>query len=1044
MKKIDWFFALAIGAVTAFVYWCCLANYVYPGQSASLIVAWKGLDVSSLGEYPVMKSFASLFGVSNLFSVFCSAISMMCAYIIVALIIRGRIEKSDIEKKSIFISRAAGIVTVTVLAFTPAMMSGSTHLSAESFNLMLLLVLFALSIAYYRTSTRFLAHILPLLMGVLSAFALANTLALLPGIIVLAVVLGFCSVKRGENPGLKLFFFLFALHVTYFTYLPIVSESFISTLKTSSSQLVSLFTRQGALLSGLFVVAPFCFAYIASGRAFSKSPGFSSWVFHFTLLIFSILNVATSLSPSSLLQQSGFLPLITSFLAAATTAYVTVFFLAQFILQQNSLRNISLVSIGLFSFVVVASLIINIFSFGNSRGDFADKIAEMIIKDMRGRKWIVTDGTLDNHIRIAAAKAGKEVYLVCLHRDDDEQYMQSLRKLVRETDLCGPKNAELLLSLQLGVLPFVQDWFAADPNVASEVVVYGAPDLWYRSGFKPVPEFLFFGADREIEVNWAEQWSKVDSLLSVPKGWGSNKLWKEKDVLKRHRMTIRRHIGMVANNRGVYLQDEKRPDEAWKMYCLVRESIDSDNISALFNQFEMARLGYSEAQKHEHEIEKTFKSIISDKDRRYVLWQLANYYGYIRSPEIFVKLGFTWARTGRPGEALAQIRRAIDFIPTDKRYSLMNMMASLYANESDVKKSRSLYEAVLEKNKNDHDALMGLMRLELIEGNADKAVEYLERAAKVGEGSRAKTELAMASLIRSDFQNAKKLLREVVDSNPKDMVSWSLYAAVVIQQYDNAKPAEKKEFMKELQERIVPEMERNSSDKFNYHLQTTKAFVMLRKGDENRRAARDAFVAASKLRPDVIATRDIVMGLDISLNDTVEAERHAKETLRKDRKSPLANYIMGALSLQKGDFASAEAFLRRSANAPRPLAIALNDLAEVLRRQNRILEAEQFARQAVKAAPGMYIVYETLASILLESKSRNLNEIEGYILKAIELSVNSLQKEDLRVLMTLARVQILKGDLLRAKGTIRKIGSRKEELSDFEQKEFEELRKSAR
>ena len=1044
MKKLDLVLTLVVGVLSAVVYTSLLSDCTYPGQSASLVVTWLGLDNTTSLEYPVMNFFASQFGVTNAFSVVFSALSLMFTYIIVALVIRGKVEKSDMQEKAVFVSRIAGLVACAVLAFSPAMMSASTHLSAEIFNLSLIMALFALAVAYYRTSARFFSWFLPLLLGVVSAFALANSLALLPGIIVLAVVLGFCAAKRGENAGFKLFVFLFALNAVYFTYLPLAADSFSSALRTSSDQFLSLFTRQGAIVSGLFVLCPFYFAYIASGRAFGKAPGFSSWLFHFTLMLFSVINVATPLSPSGLLGHTGYLPVATSFVAAATTGYVVAFFIFQFVARENPLRRFSVASAGVFLFVISISLVINVFSFSHSDGEFADKIAEMIIKEMRGRKWIVTDGMFDNHIRLAAARAGKEIHLVCLHRDDDEQYMQSLRKLVKDTRLCGPKNDELLLSLQLGVLPFVQDWFAADPNVASEVVVYGAPDLWYKAGFKPVPELLFFGGDRNVEVDWAAQWPMLDSLLAAPKGWGSYKLWNEKDVLKKLRMTARRHVGMVANNRGVYLQDEKRPDEAWKMYCLVRESIDSDNICALFNQFEMARLGHPEAQKHRNEIEKTFKTIIADKNRRYVLWQLANYYGYIRSPEIFVKLGFTWARTGRPGEALSQIRRAIDFIPTDKRYSLMNMMASLYASEADVKKSRRLYEAVLEKNTNDHDALIGLMKLELMDGNSDKAVEYLERAAKVGEGSRVKTELAMASLIRGDFLKAKSLLREVVDSNPKDMVSWSLYAAVVMQQYDSSKPDKREEFMKELEEKIIPEMERNTPDKFNYHLQTTKAFVMLRKGDENRRAARDAFVAASKIRPDIVQTRDIVMGLDISLNDTIEAERHAKETLRKDRKSPLANYIMGAMSLQRGDFASAEAFLRRSVNNPRPLAIALNDLAEVLRRQGRIPEAEQFARQAVKAAPNMYIVYETLASVLLEAKSKNLDEVEGHILKAVELSSDSLNKEDLRVLMTLARVQILKGDLLRAKGTIRKIGSRKEELSDFEQKEFEELRKSAR
>ncbi len=48
------------------------------------------------------------------------------------------------------------------------------------------------------------------------------------------------------------------------------------------------------------------------------------------------------------------------------------------------------------------------------------------------------------------------------------------------------------------------------------------------------------------------------------------------------------------------------------------------------------------------------------------------------------------------------------------------------------------------------------------------------------------------------------------------------------------------------------------------------------------------------------------------------------------------------------------------------------------------------------------------------------------------------------MLISLARVQIARGDSVRGKGTLRKVNARIGELSDFERKEFEELRKSAR
>ena len=51
---------------------------------------------------------------------------------------------------------------------------------------------------------------------------------------------------------------------------------------------------------------------------------------------------------------------------------------------------------------------------------------------------------------------------------------------------------------------------------------------------------------------------------------------------------------------------------------------------------------------------------------------------------------------------------------------------------------------------------------------------------------------------------------------------------------------------------------------------------------------------------------------------------------------------------------SAEAPRKTEAPAPKPVPLALNDLAEVLRRNKNFDDAELYARKAVKAAPRIY------------------------------------------------------------------------------------------
>ncbi len=102
------------------------------------------------------------------------------------------------------------------------------------------------------------------------------------------------------------------------------------------------------------------------------------------------------------------------------------------------------------------------------------------------------------------------------------------------------------------------------------------------------------------------------------------------------------------------------------------------------------------------------------------------------------------------------------------------------------------------------------------------------------------------------------------------------------------------------------------------------------------------------------------------------------------------------------------------------------------------MEAEEIARVATKSAPDLYVAWETLASTLLD-RGKDLDEAERSIQKAIELS----EGKDLRMQLTLARVQIAKKDFSKARSTLRALGKRREELSDRDAASFDELQKKA-
>ncbi len=1053
LKLFDWAVAGALAAVAAVLYFASMADYVYPGESARLAALWSGLDTSAFTMYPLAKAFAGLFGYGNALAPVCGAVSVAALYLIVVFCAGARIAGESFADHARPASRIGGAIAAVVFMLTPAVREASTHLEPRIFDVMWALLSLLLLIPFVR-APKAVAWLFPVASGAMCGLGLADSplfLLLLP---VSFVAVWMAAKARGGRGYGAATGFLLVFIAAFFCYAPSAFGDFgegLMFLKNAGKLYVE---PRNWMLVFFFATLPFVIALFSSRKAFGERSGWTQWFFHLAMTFVSILAIATPLSPSSLMRPYGILPVAACACAAFTASYLVVYWFLQFKVVRPAGagaatpvagRVLALVAGGLYSVALLFSALLNLFAFDRDAGAFADRIAGRVLADLGDRTWFVTDGTLDDHLRFAARRSGRELNLVCLQRDLDKRYLAELAELVKVKKLGGERNGELAISLSLGVLTFVQDWFSADPAAAKSVAVFGSPDLWYAAKIKPVPELLFFGADPARAPDWGA-WKEFAGLLEAPKGWGSHRLWTVKDPVGRMRLNLRRHLGLIANNRGVWLSDEGKDDEAFAMYELVLNEIDADNVCALFNEFELAaRAKNKKALAKKNEIERRLKSIVDDEDRRYRLWALANYYGYIRSPEIFVKLGYAWARSGRPGEALQQIRRAIDLIPSD-RTALLNMMAALYASENDRARSREMYESVLAKDAENHDALIGLMRLELLDGNGDKALAYLEQAMKAaGDDPRMRTEVALLHMMRGELDAARDVLRKVTDADHGNLQAWSLLGAVTIQKIDASKDEKEKDgLMKYLEDVVLATMEKQARSSSDYYLQTTRAFILLRKKDDRRREARDAFVAAARDRPDIAATADIILGLDIALNDTVDAERQAREVLRRNRKAPRANYVMGSLALQNGRMVEAETFLRRAADAPQPELLALNDLAEVLRRNGNFKEAEKYARKAVAAAPNLYVAWETLGSILLDSKG-DLAEAEACVRKACEMSRDKDGNEaDVRMLITLARVQLARGETARGKGTLRKVNARSKELSDYERREFEELRKSAR
>ncbi len=1031
--KRDRIYPFLIAAVAAIIFFASTASCYYPGESASLVAAWKGLSVDSTVRYPVMAMVSRLLGGGNLIAPLSGSIAVIFLFYLVSAFLSSVFRGYDNEREAAHYGHLGATVAVAVFVMIPAVREAATHLEPRMFHFAWAAGIFALSLPFFSGAKKY-AALHPFLTGALVGLGLVDS-PLFFAFLAFYLPLVILVARRNRFSifgALAIFFFSFVL--IYAVALMAFGVALTENLANLLRGLRHYVRPSGWLYVFAFSTLPFVLGLFAALRAFASRPHLVQWTFHIAMSFASVLTLATPLAAGRILEKYGILPVVTSAFAAALSGYLIVFWWFY-------RRRVPSIIIGSgYAFVLAVTVIWNFFSFDDAKGDFADRTARAILDDLGERRIVVTDGSLDNHLLLAAAESDRKVIVISLQRDDDERYLKSLAKLVREERIGGEKADQLSLSLTLGVLPFVKEYLATDPDAAKNMVILGAPDLWLSAGIEPVPEFLFFGGDQNVKPDWT-RWKEFDSILAAPRGWGSYHDRDQTDPVKALRLNLRRHLGLIANDRGVYLQDHRQDDEAWKMYELVLKEIDRDNIAAIFNEVGMLSSKHEAAVAKKRELDRMVRAAVEDKRRRYLLWQLGTYYGYVRNPEVFVRLGHTWARSGRPGEALAQLNRAIDFVADDKRNSLINMIAALYAGKLDTAKSRALYESVVAKNAKDHDALIGLMRIELAAGNEKKALEYLERAADSAEGNRrVETERAMISLMKHDLADAKARFRKLVQTDLKDMQSWSLLSATLIQMIDAQKDADKRTALEKELEGVVAEMGRQSRDASDYYLQSARGFLLLRKGADQRRAAREAFAAAAATRPDSLSAQDMVLGLDISLNDKEAAANHAREVLRRNSAAPFANFVMGSLALEKGKLDEAEMFLRRAIAGAKPIPAALNDLSETLRRRGALKEAEKYARDCVRIAPKLYIGWETLGSVIAESNG-DMDEAIAAVEKACELSRGKDGREhDLRMLMSLARVQIKGKRIPAAKKTLGRLESRLSKLDPAARKEFLELK----
>lgn len=611
--------------------------------------------------------------------------------------------------------------------------------------------------------------------------------------------------------------------------------------------------------------------------------------------------------------------------------------------------------------------------------------------------WLLSDGTSDAYLALRVAQQSLPVTLFSLTQNKQPRALNALRESIIQSDYFKQKPElvdTLSRALDIGMIPFIQDWLRADAGAEQLFVTLGLPDLWYTGNRLPLPQHLWYRGVSDRPTQHA--------ALVVPTYEGALQLEKDQlsevahPALRAFHANVLRQQGFILNNIAFYLADAGKTEEAYQLFRKVYADNDN-NVSALFNTFELINGGLHPEDRAWCEKEITERIRIL-KNRRYELWSLARTYGYIRSPKLISMLVGGWAMSGQTGAALSGLDLALAMLDDGKGTLTNQLLVSVYQRDP---KHRSTaiqkYRELLSSSTDRRQSLIyvrELVRMNILEGNLPAAKEVLEQVDPTGDAVDLAYERALWFATAGQPERARAALEIALNANPRNAEALAMMATLQLQANE----------LNELTSNTLPKLKTAAGTEDDYFVQIITAQIAEK--NNQLKKARTSYLRALALKPEVHSLRNTILSLDIRLNDKTAAAQHAKDFLYQDRSLPLANYIMGSLALGEGDPKRALSYLTQ-ATAPEvdpPMPEAFNDLAEAHRQLGDWAAALAAAEHACKLAPKLAIARETAAAALIELG--RYAEAHAYLKEAFDLdaTVRAGEPTDPRLLITRARV----------------------------------------
>ncbi|MFC1497772.1 tetratricopeptide repeat protein [Verrucomicrobiota bacterium] len=1075
-KWTDRLIGAGLGVMALAVYCMTLSSGAYPGQSADFIVRhadflprvspaqplWHFI-VQLIIKIPI----GGLVSRLNLFSALCGAVSIWFLYYLVARVVYNTIEIDSTNRvRAVIAARLAGISSALFLMFCLPFWFVSNKAHIASFDIMLLLGITGLFFRYAETGKMRWAFIFAFLYGVgIAEFSTLLIFLPLFGLILLFLlwrdeclhVLPITGIVLCGLAGIS--FYLITAWEFYGTlgYELRGYDSFWQITWFMWRDQYFLITRslpkEGWMIILIETVIPWLACLCIARRALNDEKDWSYYFLHLLITCVAIcLLLNVRLTPWRILGAGGGLLVTPYVLTASIFGYLIAYwYLLPAGWWPDDEEQWKLWFRKWFGFVITVPLIIlacialfRNFEEADARpAKTVNFFAREIVKSMPDREWLITDGVFDDHLLLAADEMGRNIRFLNLRSGGNEIYMKYVARLFDEPRLRNLAG--------IGMLSLLQEWFKSDKEIHRKIAIMTVPDLWEGSGFIAVPNMLVFYGVRDKgsldagkllsshEDFWAETVPALNTISSGRKGLPTG--------AERY---IFRHISMIGNNLGVLMQDMAQREEdaetrghgdagkredreqkaesrrqraqeleayAFKAYTRARE-ICPGNVSALLNLGTMLKSGFESDQAET--ILKALDDLSSGQNKNYHIWSLSRYYGYVRAPEAFARLGWNWALSGRPGMAVSGLKKAIDLLPGDKKAEAKQTLADFYLTHDQYRKSRSIYNELLAKDPENQRALLGLVRVSIKEKDFLQAKELLERVEKNGvERTQLALEWAILYEASGHVDQARIILEELVDIKPDFLQAWAMLAEILMLKSDDVALRRCVRHMRELEKGR------------GYYVCMLEARLALKNKDIA--AARRYFGEAHVFRPNNTSVIEMLIRLDMTLKRMGDAGLNARKLLALDPENMLGNYVMGSVQLMRGEDELAEDSLRRSLETGRTPE-ALNDLAWLLQEKGKYQEAEKMAREAIDMNKKLHEAWDTLGVILM--KQGKLDEAD----EKLEWTL-SLTQDDPGVFVHMAQLKIRQGHKEQALELINILKDKRSQLSREDRRTIDSLQK---